>query len=176
MPKAIRRMWERNKVLGLTQRQCIYQMHVRQGMSLMKIADALELSCSAVYQHWEKIREEIYKLAVKTPEQQAEMRDKITSLLWTTVDETMENTTTQIDAGTGEEVEVEAPVTPQQQAIRLKALDQLARAYGLYEAETADTGQSYSAPDDVVQRVRAKMLELNGRPDLAKKLLDKPAA
>lgn len=175
MPRPFRKMMEKNKILGLTQRQVILHLHTKEGMSLMKIADTLGISCGAVCQHWKVIKEEVFAQALKTPEEQAMIRERITGLLWATVESTFESTTTQIDAETGDEVEVECQASPQMLAVRVKTLEVLAKAYGINVEADADTGQSYSAPDDVVQRVRAKMLELNGRPDLAKKLLDKPA-
>ena len=158
--------------LGLTTRQVIFELHVRQGKRLIDVAHSLGLAASTVSEHWKAIREDIAANASATPEMLASMRQVIAARLEATIEETYpqeedEEEGDDIDAETGEKISKEGKkANPALLAIRLKALDQLATLYGvkLEQQPTTSDSQPYTTPAEIAESVKARILELHQKP------------
>lgn len=162
---AFRRVLERMKTLGLSTRQAVFELHARQGRTLAEVAEIMGLSLSGIYQHWQAIKADIVANAPTTPEQFVAIREEIAARLMATIESTHSRAEF-VDEATGKATVIEMPACPKMLAVRLKALDQLAKLYGVnLEQQAQDTGQQpYSAPDEIASEVRQKILELHQRP------------
>lgn len=162
---ALRRNLARLKTLGATNRQVIFELHARQGRSITEVAQIMGLSYHAVYAQWELIKADVAANAPTTAEQFTAIREVIDTHLQNTIEATYAKAEI-VDEKTGETQTIEMPANPQMLAIRLKALDQRAKLYGVnLEQQAQDTGQQpYSAPDEIASEVRQKILELHQRP------------
>ena len=169
---AFRKVMNRFTTLGLTTRQVIFELHVRQGKRLIDVAHSLGLAASTVSEHWKAIREDIAANASATPEMLASMRQVIAARLEATIEETYpqeedEEEGDDIDAETGEKISKEGKkANPALLAIRLKALDQLATLYGvkLEQQPTTSDSQPYTTPAEIAESVKARILELHQKP------------
>lgn len=163
MNPAFRRWLENRKVLGHTNRMVVVDLHVRKGKSLTEVAEALGITPQAVGQHWKDARQEIAAHAPTTEEDFIALREEMCARLRHTIEQTHIWMPVE-DPKTGQEVMMEIPPTPQTLAIRLKAIEQLSKLYGVnLEREAAATGPSpYAAPEQIAEDVKAKLLELHG--------------
>lgn len=165
MHPALRRNLARLKTLGATNKQVIFELHARQGRPIIEVAAIMGLSYSAVYQHWEAIKADIAANAPTTPEQFTAIRETIDAHLQATIEATYARAEV-VDEKTGEATVIEMPANPQMLAVRLKALDQRAKLYGVNLEQQAQEGGTppYAAPDIIAEEVKRKILDLHKRP------------
>ncbi len=118
----------RMRALGMHQRQMVFEMHCREGRSLREIAEALGVTRDVVGYHWRQVQAQLAQNAPRTAEQLTAVREEIATRLWATVEQTYGRTEV-FEEGTMQVQE--APPTPPLLAIRLRALEQLSKLYGV---------------------------------------------
>jgi DNA-binding CsgD family transcriptional regulator len=162
---AFRRVLERMKTLGLSTRQAVFELHARQGRTLAEVAEIMGLTLSCIYQHWQAIKDDIVANAPTTPEQFTALREEIAARLFATIENTYARAEF-VDETTGKATVIEMPPCPKLLAVRLKALDQLSKLYGVNLEQQAQDGAQppYAAPDEIADEVRQKILDLHNRP------------
>jgi len=163
IPLAVRRWLQRVKTMGLSQRQVIWELHVRQGKPLLEIASILKISLEGVCNHWRHIRESIAENAPKTEADYIAVREELHAVLRQTIEETYQKAKI---IENGKEIELSMPTCPKMLAIRLKAVDQIARLYGVnQEVQAVGTGTlPYATPAEIMDAVRQRVLALHGKP------------
>jgi len=78
--------------MGLQTRQLVWELHVCQGHSKADTARLLDVTISAVWQHYEAAKREIYDRAPKSPEEFAAKREEIYDRLLATYEEACKRT------------------------------------------------------------------------------------
>lgn len=165
MPPALRRQLAKLKALGMSTKLVIFELHCRQGRSLPDVAAIMGLSHEGVRRHWVAIQADIAAQAPSTPEQFTAIRETIDAHLQATIEATYARAEV-VDEKTGEATVIEMPANPQMLAVRLKALDQRAKLYGVnLEQQAQESGTPpYAAPDIIAEEVKRKILDLHKRP------------
>lgn len=177
----------RRRARGLTLRERIFELHVGQGQPLLQVARALGVNVHLVSYHWLRLQKQIIANSPRSPDDFAVLRERISAMLWQTIQltcpaplveasEAGEAKSMPMHVAAGGEVDeraalpvampVPALVPPAPMlAIRLKALEQLARLYdlGLDARAPAFAPQPYATSEEIAQSVRDRLLELHDR-------------
>jgi DNA-binding CsgD family transcriptional regulator len=180
---------------GLMVRERVYELHVNHGLTLVQVARRLGIDDKTVWHHWRKLQSQIIANAPRSPDDFAALRERISAMLWQTIQltcpaplaeasavarratEARETERKPLPVAAGGEVDERAavpvampvppPVPPAPMlAIRLKALEQLARLYDVgLEQPTAAAFSTlpYATPEEIAHDVRQRVLELHGR-------------
>lgn len=165
---------------GMTLREKVFELHVSQARPLLEVARMLGVKVHLVSYHWQQLQKQILANAPSSPDDFAVLRERIGAMLWRTIAQTCPEEealpfTLNADGevGPGAEVAVKGAVTtavpvpmtaPQVMAIRLKALEQLARLYdlGLDSGARADpTALPYATPEEIAAAARERVMDLH---------------
>lgn len=160
---------ERWRERGMQQRQVVFELHCRQGRSLNEVGEMLGITKGAVTYHWRQVQKMLAEEAPRTPEQMVMLREEIAARLRATIDQT--HPRKEVTLEDGQVTLVDAPPTPQLLAIRLRALEQMARLYDLNLeqpppvalAEGGPLPPRYVTPESLAEMMQQRRLELHGR-------------
>ena len=131
------RRWVRGaRVKGLTGTELVFELHVRRGLALRKVAKVLRLGLGKVREHWWEIRMARAALAPKrervlpslAPRSEGDLvalRERVSVALWETVVETFAGSEVSLSG----EDEGTALVPAAMLSVRLRALRQMASLY-----------------------------------------------
>ncbi|MDI1313816.1 hypothetical protein [Prosthecobacter sp.] len=158
------RLWlARARALGLTLPQIVFELHVRQGLPLLAVAQVLGLGVEAVREVWGQSRAARAAQGPQSESDFATIREHISAALWQTVEATFPDV--MANADDDEDADPPAAATPPMLSVRLKALDQIAKLYDLsLEQRSSDSGPlPYATPDDIADDVRLRVLEMHRR-------------
>lgn len=123
-------LWQRRSgALRLHQRQAVFELHCRQGYSLHEVGVMLGVSTKTAAHHWAELKRMLAEEAPRTPEQWIAVREEIAARLWAAVEQT--HGRSEFVGEDGEVTTVEEAATPQMLAVRLRALEQIAKLYGV---------------------------------------------
>lgn len=171
VPEGLLECNERWREHGLQQRQVVFELHCRQGRSLTEVGEMLGITRVAVGYHWRQVQKRLAEEAPRTPEQMVMLREEIAARLRATIDETHLRKEAVLEDG--QVTTVAAPPTPQLLAIRLRALEQMARLYDLNleqppavampEGGPLPSPSPYVTPAALAEEVRVRRLELYRR-------------
>ena len=171
MKMASLRRWVRGaRVKGLTGTELVFELHVRRGLALRKVAKVLRLTLGEVREHWWEIRVARAALAPKrervlpslAPRSEGDLvalRERVSVALWETVVETF---------AVPEEVDAERAEMPSASmvSVRVKALRQMARLYGVDSkgraAAAAEERAGCARPAEVAEAVRERRRSRGG--------------
>lgn len=155
----------------MTQEQAIFQLFVNEGMTFHEISDELDVSYSNVCRLWNRVKEDLAANAPRSPDEMAAMRELINARLEATIRATYPKAETlpDIDMETGKNITIQPPANAAMMAIRLKALDQQAKLYGvnLEQQPSNESLVPYKTPEEVAETVQRHILEQHGRGNLA---------
>jgi hypothetical protein len=163
VPSGLRLWLARARALGLTLPQVVFELHVRQGLPLLAVAQVLGLGLEAVRELWLQSRAARAALAPQSESDFATIREHISAALWQTVEATFPDLLR--DAEEDEDADPPAAATPPMLSVRLKALDQIAKLYdlSLEQRVAAFAPLPYATPDDIADDVRLRVLEMHRR-------------
>lgn len=151
--------------MRLQQRQAVFELHCRQGYSLREVGAMLGMPITTAQHHWAELKRMLAEETPMTPEEMTTMREEIAARLWVMVEQT--HGRTEVTGEDGEVTRVEEAPTPQMLAVRLRALEQIARLYGVYgEASAAGSSPAllpHEMPAELAVAVRQRQLEAYGR-------------
>ena len=156
-PTGLRRWLARARTLGLTPPQLVFELHVRQGVPLLTVAQVLGLGIEAVQAQWD---EALAARAARAPQAEADfarLREHLSAVLWQTVEATYPDAAQAVAS---------AAPSPPMLSVRLKAVDQIARLYDLTLEQTTAAAfptLPYATPEEIAHDVRQRVLELHGR-------------
>lgn len=168
-PCAVNRL-RRMQAMGMHHRQVVFELHCREGRPLTEVAALLGMTHSGVSHHWVQVQEMLAEQAPRTPEQLTAVREEVAARLWATVEQTYGRT--EVVDEDGEVTLVEEAPTPQLLAIRLRALEQISKLYGVLGETPGVAGggvpgmavlSPYVTPAVLAEEVRARRLALYGR-------------
>ena len=169
VPGRLQRWLRRARALGLREPEdLVFELHVRQGLPLLVVAQALELNLATVRALWEVCR---VARAAKAPQSEAEMaalREHLSAVLWQTVEATFPAVPLLGAEEDDEEEEEPGLPTPPMLSVRLKALDQIAKLYDVGVVQSAAAGSGplpYATPEEIADEVRLRVLEMHRRED-----------
>ncbi len=158
---------ERNRTRSMTQEQAVFQLFVNEGKSFIEISDELDLCLSSVSKAWTRVKQDLAANAPKSPEEMSSMRELINARLEATIRATYPKPEVlpDIDMETGQNITIQPPANASMMAIRLKALDQQAKLYGvnMEQAVLLNDAAPYKTPDEIAETVRAHLLTMHGR-------------
>ena len=162
-PRPLARQARRQRAQGIEIEEKVWQLCVT-GKRQTAIAAQLKLSESRVSRYVSRRLQRIEENAIRTPDQLAYMREIIAARLEATIEATHPNQEIVFDAS-GKPAPVEIPTTAPMLAIRLKALDQLAKLYGLNMTSQPPTEnvKPYMTPPEIAAAVQERILALHGR-------------
>jgi len=162
-PRPLARQARRQRAQGIEIEEKVWQLCVT-GKRQTAIAAHLNLSESRVSRYVSRRLQRIEENAIRTPDQLAYMREIIAARLEATIEATHPNPEIVFDAS-GQPAPVEIPATAPMLAIRLKALDQLAKLYGLnmQSQPHQESVEPYATPPEVAAAVNEWILALHGR-------------
>lgn len=157
--------WQRRcEATRVHHRQAVFELHCRQGYSLDEVGVMLGVSAKVAGRHWEELKRMLAEQAPRTPEQLLAVREEIAARLWAAVEQT--HGRTDVVGEDGEVTTVEAAPTPQMLAVRLRALEQIAKLYGVWGEGPGTAAESgvkppplFMMPEGVVAEVRRRQLE-----------------
>lgn len=161
---AVLRRWiARRRGLGMTGREMVFELHVRQGRPLVEVAELLEMPLAEARVEWGLLRAEMAERAPRAEAEFTMLREQLAAGLWTVVEQSQPRERSLDDAG--REVETAVAPCPRLLALRLRALDQISKLYGvnLERPEEDHSPLPYAAPAEIAQEVRRKVLALHGR-------------
>ena len=163
VPARLRLWLDRARGLGLTEPEVVFDLHVRQGLPLLAVAQVLGLGVEAVRGLWRQSRA---ARTAQTPQSEPDfiaLREHIAATLWQTVESTFPDVMWMAEAD--EEADPPGAPTPPMLSVRLKALDQIAKLYDItLETPGSDQGPlPYTTPEDIAVSVRERVLGLFGR-------------
>ena len=169
VPIRLQRWLGRARALGLREPEdLVFELHVRQGLPLLVVAQALDLSLTAVRALWEVGRATRAAKAPKSEAEMAALREHLSAVLWQTVEATFPTVPLLGAAGEDLDEEEPGPTSPPMLSVRLKALDQIAKLYDVGGAQSAAAGGGplpYATPEEIADEVRRRVLEMHGRND-----------
>ena len=169
-PSRLQRWLERARALGMREPQeLVFELHVRQGVPLLVVAQELDLSLQAARRLWEECLAERAARAPKSELEFTMLREHLREVLWQTVEATYPQVSL-----LGEEADAEEPKAkgkepgqplPPMLSVRLKAADQIARLYdlGLVQSATGTGPLPYATPEEIAESVRLRLLEMHRR-------------
>jgi transposase-like protein len=165
MPPALRKQLAKLKALGMSTKLVIFELYCRQGRSMADVAAIMGMSYEGVRRHWVAMQADLAAAAPTTPERAAAMREETNAVLQATIEATFSRA--EMVDETGKATVVEMPASPQMLAVRLKALDQRAKLYGLnLEQVATDSGpKPYQAPEEVSARVTKHLQLMYNQPE-----------
>ncbi|WP_397379909.1 hypothetical protein [Prosthecobacter sp.] len=161
------RRWVRGaRVKGLTGRELVFELHVRRGLALRKVAKVLRLGLGEVREHWWEIRvaraalapkreRVLPPLALRSEGDLVALRECVSVALW----ETVVGTFGVPEVEDAERAEV--PSAPML-SVRVKALRQMARLYGVEckgraaAAAAAVEPVGCATPEEIAEAVRER--------------------
>lgn len=159
---------ERQLGMRQHQRQAVFELHCRQGYSLEEVGVMLGVSTKMASHHWAELKRTLAEQAPNTPEQMTAVREEIAARLWAAVEET--HGRTEVMGKDGEVTTVNEAATPQMLAVRLRALEQLAKLYAVCGegpgigigagGGTQAQPQPFVTPLAVMEEVRRRQVEL----------------
>lgn len=163
IPSCLRLWLARARALGLTEPQVVFELHVRQGLPLLAVAQVLGLGVEAVRELWLQSRAARAALAPQSELDFTSIREHIGAALWQTVEATFPDVMSMADAD--EDADPPGPSSPPMLSVRLKALDQIAKLYDitLEQRPAAFAPLPYATPDDIADDVRLRVLEMHRR-------------
>lgn len=163
VPACLRLWLARARALGLTEPQVVFELHVRQGLPLLAVAQVLGLGVEAVRELWLQSRAARAALAPQSELDFTSIREHIGAALWQTVEATFPDV--MADADADEDADPPGPSSPPMLSVRLKALDQIAKLYDitLEQRPAAFAPLPYATPDDIADDVRLRVLEMHRR-------------
>ena len=167
VPSRLQRWLGRARALGLREPEdLVFELHVRQGLPLLVVAQALDLNLATVRALWELCQ---VARAARAPKSEAELtalREHLGAVLWQTVEATYPSVPLVVAE---EEVDEEEPgqPTPPMLSVRLKALDQISKLYDVSLAKPAAGAGPlpYATPEEIAEDVRLRVLEMHRRED-----------
>ena len=175
VPSRLQRWLGRARALGLREPEdLVFELHVRQGLPLLVVAQALDLNLATVRALWEVCR---VARAARAPQSEAELaalREHLSAVLWQTVEATFPAVPL-LGAEEDEEEEEPGLPTPPMLSVRLKALDQIAKLYDVGVVQSAAAGSGplpYATPEEIAEDVRLRVLEMHRREDECRMLND----
>lgn len=139
----------RMRTLGLHQRQIVWELHVKQGHSIIKTAQLMGLSRQRVSVLFKELQEAVAENAPKSPEDYEFRRQQMESRLYAVIEDASK-----------------FPFDSRMLAVRLKAIDQLCELRGLKMQANVVTGSDVSVldtPEGIAQAVQERMLAVHGR-------------
>ncbi len=171
------RRWVRGaRVKGLTGTELVFELHVRRGLALRKVAKVLRVGLGVVREHWWEIREARAAqaaledkpervrppLAPQSERDVAALREHVSVALWETVVATFAVPEGRLEAeGEDDDAERAALPSPSMLSVRVKALRQMARLYDVdcqgRTAAAAVVPVSYATPEEIEESVRKWM-------------------
>lgn len=167
LPGPIARWIESRKLLGLQTHQLCWELHIVQGRSKADTARLLDMSVTRVCQCIDNCEAELLSRQPKTDDDFAKRRLQLSERIQAVHDAACPSPAElTYDEGTGKLVEPEPD--PRLLAIRLKALEQQAKLWGLNLERPADGGQTipaYATPAEIAEAVQRRALELHGTAD-----------
>jgi predicted transcriptional regulator len=160
-PRPLARRARRQRAQGIETEEKVWTLYVK-GKRQATIASELGLSKSRISRYVARRLQRIEENAPCAPEELACMRELIADRLEATIEETYVDQEI-IDEETGEKQLERAPATPRMLAVRIKALDQLARLYGfnLPPQPHSEKPQPFSAPLEIAAKVNQRILALH---------------
>lgn len=159
-PRQLARRTRLQRAQGIEIEERVWQLYVS-GWRQVAIAAELGLSESRVSRYLKRRLERIEQEALHSPQELAAMRERLAAGIWATIEETYIKPTITDREGN----EVEMPYPANMLMVRLKALDQLAKLYGLnLECQPRrENVTPYVTPPEIANRVKGMLLELHGR-------------
>lgn len=147
----------RQRAQGIETEEKVWQCYVS-GRQQVSIAIELGLSESRVSRYLKRRFEKIEQGARQSPQELAVMRERLAAGIWATVEETHMKPVVLSPEQGGTELTV--PTPPKLLMIRLKALEQLAKLYGLHLEPQArqEELKPYSTPAEIADEVRTLIL------------------
>lgn len=163
VPSRLRLWLAKARALGLTEPQVVFDLHVRQGLPLLAVAQVLGLGLEAVRELWLQSRTARAALAPQSESDYTALREHISCALWQTVEATFPDV--MADADADEDADPPSASSPPMLSVRLKALDQIAKLYDitLEQRPAAFAPLPYATPDDIADDVRLRVLEMHRR-------------
>jgi len=163
VPSRLRLWLARARGLGLTEPQVVFDLHVRQGLPLLAVAQVLGLGLEAVRELWLQSRAARAAQAPQSEPDFTALREHISCALWQTVEATFPDV--MADADADEDADPPNAPSPPMLSVRLKALDQIAKLYDitLEQRPAAFAPLPYATPDDIADDVRLRVLEMHRR-------------
>lgn len=171
MKMASLRRWVRGaRVKGLTGTELVFELHVRRGLALRKVAKVLRLGLGEVRGHWWEIRVAQAALAPKrervlpslAPRSEGDLvalRERVSVALWETVVETF--AVPEEPVAGEDENEGAALVTTPMLSVRLRALRQMASLYAVDckggAAAAAVVPVGCATREEIAEMVRERM-------------------
>ena len=163
MKMASLRRWVRGaRVKGLTGTELVFELHVSRGLALRKVAKVLRLGLGEVRELWWEIRvaraalapkreRVLPPLAPRSEEDLVALREQVSVALWETVVGTFPIPEVEGDKGA-------VPARPPMVSVRLRALRQMGKLYGL-DCKSGASGAAhvsvcYASPVEIAESVR----------------------
>jgi len=171
---SLRRWVRRARVKGLTGTELVFELHVRRGLALRKVAKVLRLGLGQVREHWWESREARAALSPPKPERvlpvrapQSEgdfsaLREQVCVALWETVVGTFAVPEVRLEAEGGDGG---APAPPPMLSVRLRALRQMAKIYDVGGRESQAGAAvvvpvACATPEEIAGLVRERLREV----------------
>ncbi|MHB1081363.1 MAG: EF-hand domain-containing protein [Prosthecobacter sp.] len=164
---SLRRWVKRARVKGLTRTELVFELHVRRGLALRKVAKVLRVGLGEVREHWWEIRvaqaalapkreRVLPPLAPRSEEDLVALRECVSVALWETVVGTFGVPEARVEGENEGEALVPAPML----SVRLRALRQMARLYDVDcqgRVAAAEVGRvACATPEEIAEMVRTR--------------------
>ncbi len=185
LPPGMREKVVASRVRGLTMRDAVLELHVRQSLPMSEVGKLLGLSRAGAHHHWNKLLDQITEYAPRTPKHFEAMRELISAKLWRTVQHTsppdppppvidlqpslpVSSSSSSSDSSSsslGSETPAKENPNPPVLAIHIKTLELLAKLYGLTIDPTSSTyaPSPYATPEEIAASARDRILALHER-------------
>lgn len=163
---------------GMKERDLVYELHVRRGFGLPKVARLLRVDLKVVRRCWRQHMAEragavrppriVPPLSVRSEEDVVALREQVCAALWETVVETFA-AVPEGKAGAGDANEMEGgAVSPPMMTVRMRALKQMGRLYGVggkkqRSAKRDAVPVRCATPEEIAESVRERMRGREGR-------------
>ena len=162
---SLRRWVRRARVKGLTGMELVFELHVRRGLALRKVAKVLRLGLGEVREHWWEIRVSraalapkrervLPPLAPRSEEDLVALREHVSVALWETVVATFAVPEVTVAGENEGAALVPAPML----SVRLRALRQMARLYDVdcKGRAAAVVPVACATPEEIAEAVRER--------------------
>lgn len=162
------RRWVRGaRVKGLTDTELVFELHVRRGLALRKVAKVLRVGLGKVREHWWEIRmaraalapkreRVLPPLAPRSEEDLVALRECVSVALWETVVGTFGVPEATVEGENEAAAQVPAPML----SVRLRALRQMARLYDVdcqgRVAAAEEVPVACATPEEIAEMVRER--------------------